>query len=135
MICLNHHDRSAVSRCAACGKPLCEICLSEMGNTGYCSEKCQTMGEAAKERSSEVISVARKTDRKSGIKAFLWVMVLLLIVAGVIFFYTRNREKVNEVVADGKDKIVEVKDEAISAGKNAMPQDTKYKQERENLVK
>ena len=135
MVCLKHHDRDAASCCAACGKPVCDECLREAGNTGYCSPECQNRGEAARKRSVEVISIAKKSDRKSGFRKFIWVVILLLIAAAALFLYSKKRSEVDSAVAESKNRIMEIKDEVIRSGKEAMPQDSKYKQEREKLVK
>ena len=54
--------------------------------------------------------------------------------AGIWYFYTQNRKTVDAKFKKGMSSLKETKDEVINAGKGAMPQDTKYKREREALV-
>lgn len=135
MVCLNHPDREAVTVCAACGRPLCKECIVSDGKDNYCSDLCLRRGQESCQRAKEVIVTSAKVDRKLHLRALIWFIILALLVAGAWFFYQKNQKKVdrkfNSVTKSFKDGI----DEAINAGKGAMPQDSKYKRERESLVK
>ena len=63
-VCLNHTDTEAVTRCAACGKPLCANCIAVSDNgRDYCSQACYTRGTAAAERSAGVVSEKSSTAK------------------------------------------------------------------------
>ena len=39
-ICVNHHDRAGIYRCATCHKPLCAECVVKSRGSVYCSQTC-----------------------------------------------------------------------------------------------
>ena len=134
MVCLNHPDRESVTICAACGKPLCDECIFDFEDADYCSADCRDKGEASNIRASVVIQTSDRVDRKSRKRAFIWFILLLLLVAGGWYYYSKNSKAIDNHLLNGLKTLKETKDEAINAGKGAMPQDSKYKRERENMV-
>ena len=134
MVCLKHPDRNTTTVCAACGKPLCDECAMDFNGRIYCSDECRQKGEASRIRAVDVIETSGKVDRRSALRKFIWFVIVLLLMAGIWYFYTQNRKTVDAKFKKGMSSLKETKDEVINAGKGAMPQDTKYKREREALV-
>lgn len=136
MVCLKHPDREAVTVCAACRKPLCAECVAESGENGtYCSAECLERGTVSGIRAAGVISSADRVDRNARKRFWLWFILLLLIGGGVWFFYHKNQKTVDKWVSDKSSSIRKSADKAIREGKDRMPKDSKYKREREQLVK
>ena len=90
MVCLNHPDREAVYKCAACGKPLCEECAVIDDVDVYCSDECMQKGIAAKSRSSYIIEDTARNNRKRGIKSFAAFVIILM---SLIISIRRIRKK------------------------------------------
>lgn len=134
MVCLNHPDRDAAGICAACGKPLCEECLLKADGAVYCSEICHQRGIASGSRASEVIATGRKSDRQLRKRSFIILIILLLLAGGSWYWYSRNKKSVDRKISKITGSIKKEAGEAVNAGKGAMPQDSKYKREREALV-
>ena len=134
MVCLNHPDVNAVAKCAACGKPLCAECVMIYDNAKYCSEACRLKGEASGLRAEQVIGEKRSTDRKGGVKKFIIFLLLLLIAAACAFYYSQNKKEIDRKAKSGIRSVKSKAGEVIAEGKKAVPANSKYKQNRENLV-
>ncbi|MBE6365494.1 MAG: hypothetical protein E7053_07055 [Lentisphaerae bacterium] len=134
MVCLQHPDRDAVTVCAACGKPLCAECVKSSGNADYCSESCLAKGESSRARAAEVISTSARVDRKLRGRFLIWFIIVLLLAIGAWYGYKKYQDKIDSHIEEAIDKVKDGKDEAIEAGREAMPQDSKYKRDREDLV-
>jgi len=39
-MCVVHHDRPAVTRCATCHRPICEACVVSTADGKFCSREC-----------------------------------------------------------------------------------------------
>ena len=141
-VCLNHTDTEAVTRCAACGKPLCADCIAVTDGADYCSESCCTRGKAAAARSGEVISEKSSAGRSKAVR-FLIVLFLIIAVAAAGFMYYKQNKK--EVDRSLNKTIRQTKAAAGKAGaavtreskniKKTLDTDSKYKRDREALVK
>lgn len=134
MVCLNHPDVNAVAKCAACGKPLCAECVMIYDNEKYCSEQCHLKGLASQLRSSQVISEKKSTDRKSGAKKFVVFVIILLVAAAGAYYYSQNKKAIDRKAKSSIRSVKNKADAAIAEGKKAVPVNSKYKQNRENLV-
>ena len=138
MVCLNHPDREAVYKCAACGKPLCEECIIENEGDVYCSDSCMTKGIASKARSAYIISDTARNNRKRGVKGFVTFVIILIIAAVAYYFYTQNKEKIDSHVSEKFNTVSSeaksAKDAFIEAGHKKAPTDSKYRRQREGIV-
>ncbi|MEQ8169709.1 MAG: hypothetical protein ABRQ38_12530 [Candidatus Eremiobacterota bacterium] len=88
-VCLRHQDRTAVSRCKLCLKPVCEECKMETAEGIFCSEECKKKAEAQKSTAIQTeiqIMLDRQKQQKGILKnLFGYVTVLIgLSVAGYI---------------------------------------------------
>ena len=135
MVCLKHPDREAAAVCAACGKPLCSECILHADNADYCSESCHCKGVEAKKRSVDIIRSTNEYNRKNRRKGLLKLLVIIIILVAGWFFYQQYRKQIHNKIDNVTATAKEGAGEAINAGKGAMPQDSKYKRERESLVK
>ena len=99
MVCLNHPDREAVCKCAACGKPVCEECAVRYDEDVYCSVECQERGIAAKDRSSFIIDDTAKNNRKRRRKGFIFLIIAAVIAAAAYYYYSQNKEEIHSKVS------------------------------------
>ena len=134
MVCLNHPDVNATAKCAACGKPLCKECIMIFDNQKYCSETCYYKGLASGMRAEQVISAKRRTDRSSSAGKFFTLIIIVIIAVAAACFYVKNTKAVDTRAAAGIESIKTRAGIAVEQGKKAVPQNSKYKQSRENLV-
>ena len=138
MVCLNHPDREAVYKCAACGKPLCEECIIENEGDVYCSDSCMTKGIASKARSAYIISDTARNNRKRGVKGFVFFIIILLLAAVGIYYYSQNKEKIDSKVSSHMEVVDQTldsaKNAALNTGHSTVPKDSKYRRQREGIV-
>lgn len=138
MVCLNHPDREAVYKCAACGKPICEECAIEYDEDIYCSSECQTKGAAAKELSSFVIEDTAKNNRKRSIKGFILFIIVIIVAAAAYYYYKQNKEAVDSKISNHmevvEDTVGNVKKAVRNTGDSTVPKDSKYRRQREGIV-
>lgn len=145
-VCLNHTDVPATTRCAACGKPICDACIAVSDNGNYCSTECHLRGTAAAMRSGNVISDKTKNSRSKTIKRLIWFFILVALCAAGWLFYSGNKKELDRKMDNTlKNTIRQTKKAAADAAsavkqetqdvKNSMPQSSKYKRNRESLVK
>ena len=134
MVCLNHPDVDAAAKCAACGKPLCTECIMIFDNQKYCSEACYFKGLASGMRAEQVIGARRRTERRASAGKFFTLIIIVVIAAAAACFYVKNKKNVDARAAAGIESIKTRTGIAVEQGKKAVPQNSKYKQSRENLV-
>ena len=134
MVCLKHPDREAVAVCAACRKPVCGECLQNIDGANYCSEECYRRGTASKARADGVIRRGKKSDALLRRRILIWFIILLLLAGSGWFIYSKNQKKIDRKLRNVAKTVKKGAGKAINAGKGAMPQDSKYKREREAMV-
>lgn len=134
MVCLNHPDVNAIAKCAACGKPLCAECVMIYDNQKYCSEACHLKGLASQLRAESVIEKKKKTDRRSGVRSFMIFVVILAVAAGAVYFYSQNKKTIDKRAAAGLQTVKAKAEQVIEDGKKSVPTNSKYKNQRENMV-
>ena len=88
-VCLNHTDREATTKCAACLKPLCDECAKPAGGKVFCSEACMQNAVASGDRMAEVAARDRAIRRKKLIKRAITLLILAGIAAGA-YVYLKN---------------------------------------------
>ena len=134
MVCLNHPDVNAVAKCAACGKPLCAECVMICDNQKYCSEACHLKGLASSLRAEQVIDCKRRSDRRSSAGKRLTLVIIIVIAAAAACFYVKNKKHIDTRAAAGIENIKARTGAAVEQGKKVVPQNSKYKQNRTDLV-
>ena len=135
MVCLNHPDTEAVARCGACGKPLCANCVIESNGNSFCSKACAKKAMDSASRSSDVISRAGKADSKAAVKKIIFILILLAIAGAAAYFYSQNKDEIDAKVSAQVKTIKKKGKKAINAGHKALDKESKYKRDRENMVK
>lgn len=138
-VCLNHPNTPAVTRCAACGKPICENCIVSDGGSSYCSAACAKNAKASAGRIQGVNEGINRTNSARRIRNVIILIILIAIGAAGYYFYKNNKNDVDRFVQKTERKIEKtVKDKAAET-KNSInqgiPTTSKYKSDRENLVK
>ena len=139
MVCLNHPDRDAVCKCAACGKPLCEECAVADDGDFYCSQMCMEKGIASKARSSYIIEDTARNNRKRSVKGFVFFVVIVIIAAAAYYFYSQNKEKIDSKISEKyktvSKEVKSTKDAFLEVGHKNAPKDSQYRRDREAIVK
>ena len=138
-VCLNHTDTPAVTRCAACGKPICEKCIIA---GAYCSAECQKKADLAAGRTHQMMEGKARTDKKNKTVKTVIVLILLAAAAAGAYYYTQNPKKANKhfnelsgtVKKAGKAVSKRVED-AKERTDHKLNRDSRYKKNAENLVK
>lgn len=138
-VCLNHTDTPAATRCAACGKPICEKCIVA---GSYCSAECQEKADLAAGRTHQMMEGKARTDKKNRTVKTIIILILLAAAAAGAYYYMQNPKKankhLNELSGSFKKagKAVEKRvDEAKERTNKRLNQDSRYKKNAENLVK
>ena len=141
-VCLNHPETPAVIRCATCGKPICEKCIVNMNGSAYCSTQCAVNAANSSGRVNEVLESKKRADSKSKGKFIVVLIILAALAAGGYWYYQNNQAKVQRAIKKTERKLRRaensVKADAREAKKEIqknLPGDSKYKKDRENLVK
>lgn len=142
-VCLNHTDNEAVTRCAACGKPLCSACIAVRdGGRDYCSSACCERGKAAADRAGGVISEKDSTGKSKAIRLLIVVFLIIAVAAAGFMYYKNNKKAVDRSL---NNTLRQTKAAAAKTGaalkkesaniKKTLDTDSKYKRDREKLVK
>ena len=142
-VCLNHTDTDAVTRCAACGKPLCAECIALSENSrNYCSQACFDRGSAAAERSAGVVAEKAGTGKSKFIRSLILLFLIIAAAAAGFMYFKKNQKqlnrKFNTVVEQTKSAARETQQVIKKESKNiqkTLDTDSQYKRTREKLVK
>lgn len=138
-VCLNHTDTPAVTRCAACGKPICEKCIVA---GSYCSSECQKKADLAAGRTHQMMEGKARTDRKNNAVKIIVILILLAAAAGGAYYYMQNPKKANKhfnelsgTVKNAGKAVGKRVEEAKERTNKRLNQDSRYKKNAEKLVK
>ena len=141
-VCLNHTDTEAVTRCAACGKPLCSACIAVRdGGADYCSQACCERGKRAAANAGNVINAKAAAEKSKTIRLLIVVFIIIAVAAAACVFYKQNKKEIDRR-ADAAVRQVKTTaaktEKAVSQEAGAVKQKlntkSKYKREREALV-
>lgn len=135
MVCLNHPDTEAAARCGACGKPICEKCVFEANGSSYCSKSCAEKAMASAARSGDVMDRAGKADSKAALKKAVVFIIILALAGAAAYFYMQNKKTIDSKISSQVKTIKKESKKAIDAGHKALDKESKYKRDRENLLK
>lgn len=142
-VCLNHTDNEAVTRCAACGKPLCSACIAARdGGRNYCSSACCEKGKYAAERAGGVINEKASTGKNKTVRLLIVVFLIIALAAAGFMFYKNNKKAVarhldatlQQTKAAAAKTGAAVQRETQS-GQQTLNTDSRYKRDREGQVK
>ena len=141
-VCLNHPDTPAVTRCAACAKPICPKCVVLRNDSRFCSAQCADNADKAYDRVNTVVESKKRADGRSFTRLIAILLIIAGIAGGIYYYYKSNPSKANKIIkkAELEMKKVEKKIERSSSEAKAdiqknVPGDSKYKKDRENMVK
>ena len=137
-VCLNHPDTPAVTRCATCGKPVCEICVVRKSGADYCSQVCASNAEKSAGRVNSVLESRKRANSRNGIRTLIVLIILAVIAALAYYFYSQNSDDVDSFVKRTERKISkEIRQNAAETKKSiekSIPSSSKYKENREGTV-
>lgn len=135
-VCLNHPDVPASFRCAVCGKPICSECAIKEGGLTYCSQKCRA---DAIRTGAMVDAVAAKKNSgklKRAIIRLIGLIILVAAVAGGYYYYTHHKGEIDSKMKNAANQVQNAaKDVKKTVEDNTVNRESKYKKDRENLVK
>lgn len=134
-VCLNHPNTPAATRCAACGKPICSQCVVRKNGAGYCSEKCADGAAGSDVRVKDVLAEKKRTDAKGRIRALIIFFLLVAAAAAAYVFYTQNKDEVDRRLQDTAKQVRAGAKDAKKSIQKSIPTDSKYRRDRESLVK
>ncbi len=135
MVCLKHTDTEAVTRCAACGKPLCERCRMTADGADYCSEECHRRGVASGARSGDVLVRKESADRKALLRKVIYLLIVLILALIAGMLYMENKKTLDRKISDSVRVLEKKTSEGVDSVRKSLPGDSKYKKDRESLVK
>lgn len=138
-VCLNHPDTPAVTRCATCGKPVCKNCIVNKNGSNYCSQVCADNAQKSAGRVSEVMESRKRADSRRGVRTLVILIILIAAGAAAYYFYTKNKDDVDRFVQKTEkelgEKIKQNADETKKSIEQGIPSNSKYKADREGMVK
>lgn len=138
-VCLNHPDTPAVTRCAACGRPVCAKCVVSNGGSDYCSENCAANARSAMGRVDGVMESKKRSDARSRLRTIIILVILAAAAAGGYFYYRNHKRDIDrslqKTLRETESTISREAGKAKTSVDNGMPGDSNYKKKREGLVK
>lgn len=133
-VCLNHPDTPAVTRCSACGKPVCANCVVSKDGSNFCSVNCAQKASGATGRVDDILGSKKKTERKSAIRTFIILFILIAAAAAGYFYYTQNKDEVNSMASKATKNVQKGIKSTKKDLQKSIPTSSKYKRNREGLV-
>ncbi len=137
-VCLNHPNTPAVTRCATCGKPVCEICVVRKNGADYCSQVCASNAEKSAGRVNSVMESKKRANSRNGIRTLIILIILAAIAAAAYYFYSQNKSDVDSFVKKTEKQIgKQIRQNAAETKKSieqGIPSSSKYKENREGTV-
>ncbi len=88
-VCPNHPNKPATSRCVACFKPLCQMCVVLRQGLDFCSDQCAKK-HFASSSSIAAFQVKEKEARRRAAIRKLITTVIVLALAGLAYWAYRN---------------------------------------------
>ena len=133
--CLNHPDTPATARCATCGKHVCEKCTVIKNGVSYCSEACAAAAAASTGRVDSAIEAGRKNAARARLRSIIILIIIAAAAAGAWYYYNNNKDKVDAAVQKAGKNVQKGLDSSKSTIQKGVPGDSKYKRDRQDLVK
>ncbi len=137
-VCLNHPDTPAVTRCATCGKPVCQICVVRKNGSDYCSQVCAANAEKSAGRVNTVMESKKRASSRNGIRTLIVLIVLAALAAAAWYFYSSNKDDVDKFVKKTEKELgTKIRKNAAETRKSieqGIPTGSKYKANREETV-
>ena len=146
-VCLNHPNVPAVARCAVCRKPICADCIVKKDGVVYCSAKCRDDAIRTGAMVEGVQESKKRSNSNRMIMNLIKLIILLALIAGGWFAYNKMKDapegkkllkNVTKEVKKASQKVEQTVDQGKQAVKekgDGLIKDSKYKKEREALVK
>jgi hypothetical protein len=88
--CIEHPDRPAAARCAACHRPVCSSCVVTTADGKFCSHTCA-------DKTSDYRKRAKKIKAPGGggiaklVRLVVWIVVIIVILGVVNRFAMKGR--------------------------------------------
>ena len=135
-VCLNHPDVPASFRCAVCGKPICSECAIKDGGMTYCSQECRADAIRTGAMVDAVNAKKNAGKARRAIIRLIWLIILVAAAVGGYYYYTQHKSEIDSKVKNAANQAENaVKDAKKTVEDNTVNRQSKYKKDRENLVK
>ena len=89
---------------------------------------------AAAARAGKVLDERRRTAKASLPRKIIFIVILLALAYGAYFYYTRNRKKLDGKARSLMMQVEKSTNDAVKSNQYRAP-DSKFKRERENMVR
>lgn len=129
--CLKHEDREAVVFCGGCGKPMCEECAVF---EKFCSARCMEAGKKAAIRSEKVLNERSRTNASKALRKFIFIVITMGLAVFAGWYYWQNKKTIDHKARQILRKADKANQDMFESAKH-KPLDSKYKRDRENLVR
>ncbi len=133
--CFYHEEKEAVSRCAVCGKGVCEECTKQANGMNFCSEECKSKATVSTGRSNDVLSEKSRTDSNVLVRKLIYIFVVIAAVAAAWYFYAQNQKTVDSRINRSLNKVQKSTSNLIKDTQKAIPTSSQAKRKSESLVK
>jgi len=134
-VCLNHPNTPAVARCATCGKPICSQCIVSRNGSSYCSAKCADSAASSDGRVKDVLAEKKRTNAKGTVRALIIFFLIVAAAAAAYVFYTQNKDEIDRRAKETAEQVRAGAKDAKKSIQKSVPKDSKYKRDREGLMK
>ena len=92
-VCLNHPDRSGVSRCTTCFKPLCDECILERDGLHFCSQECSENETRTSENVDAFQDQSRRDRKRRRKRKMLVRLVILIVIVAAAWYWCSTHPK------------------------------------------
>ena len=134
-VCLNHPDTPATTRCAACGKAICDECTVTRNANSYCSTVCADNAARSQIRVDTALDGKKRADSKARGRLIIGAIVILAILIGLYCFHIQNRSENKSFLKQLGKELNSTLHSSKNAIQKSVPANSTYKKNREGLVK
>lgn len=100
--CVVHRDRETRLRCARCGRPVCDVCLGELGGAGVCPSCRAELAAAAPARPARADDWRSAPVTYSLLAAYAVIFGLAALTGGTASPVTVDGAQINDLVLAGE---------------------------------
>lgn len=134
IVCLNHPDVPAATRCATCSKPICADCAQVHDGVPYCSKLCYENAQRTGMMVEDVVRRKSAANAKRAMIKLIWLLIILALIGGGYYFYRNNKSKIDSKLKNAKQSVeIEIQKGKKKVDDNLI-RDSKYKKQREAMV-
>ncbi len=95
MVCPNHPETAAVTRCFTCMRPACEACAVQASGEEFCSKECANNHSISQQHLDEVAGREATRRRKAMVRKLALLGILAALIAAFGFYWLKIMPKQN----------------------------------------